>query len=271
MSLGWLAETTVLPQEQRDISGVSKKTFVELRAELIRRQQGGADQKKQPASDKTVTELLKKNKGVTERSSADEEATARAADVESHLRVKALQYKQLAEEGAREATDGGEDEQLVDFEAKRLDRPHAAPSRPKPVISLFAEDHETARTDGGLKPLPAAGGATGKKRVWDGEEEEEAIRRAERRRVIEAIAVETKQARAAAREAKAALHEKKIRRVAIIRERRRQRELDSAAAAAAAAAATPRGAIKKGVIVNPGPQVAAKIPSKSVKFDGKMS
>eukprot|EP01062_Namystynia_karyoxenos_P015423 TRINITY_DN15592_c0_g1_i1.p1 TRINITY_DN15592_c0_g1~~TRINITY_DN15592_c0_g1_i1.p1 ORF type:complete len:268 (+),score=75.53 TRINITY_DN15592_c0_g1_i1:90-893(+) len=224
MSLGWLAESTILPRRSQIIEGVSRHTMVQMRAELSRHLlQGPASAASGTAaagaagSSKGLAELLR-NPGIDRRMRRDLEEVAESQDVEGRLKEKAALYEKLrrAAAGLGDVPATAGSDALVDFEQKA------------------AEDSLYERARGPLRRnamRAAGGGANRRRRVWDPDDDAESDEeraaeegRQERQRALRAVLEETARAKLQVQELRDQRRRALKRRMDLVHERRRQRE-----------------------------------------------
>ena len=128
-SLGWLAESSVLPRKPKQIDEVGKASMVDLRAavyateeKLKRPEELKAEERRRRSDLRTAGPLgVARNSGVAERSAADDKYEREEGQrIKDALARKAALYDQMARGEADVATrsDG-----LVDFELKHLSEP----------------------------------------------------------------------------------------------------------------------------------------------------
>ena len=84
MSLGWCAESGLLPKKRRYINGISSVTMVGLRAQMSKAQQNRNQQHLKTTKGTVGSSINKviKNKGVEERNSRDAEELRKSTDVQ---------------------------------------------------------------------------------------------------------------------------------------------------------------------------------------------
>eukprot|EP00667_Euglena_gracilis_P022437 EG_transcript_24964 len=205
MSLGWCAESGILPRKRRYIHGISSATMVGLRAQMAKAQQNRTQQALKTSKGtvgKGIQQVLK-NKGVEARDAQDAEEQRRSTDINGRLTTKASLYDRLTREGAEAGEEG-----LVDFEQKAMDE--EARGGPWPRLA-----------DAGAEEYDAAGK---RRRAWEitlVEEQLEEERRARVRRLLAEVCDETSRARERVLHLREQKRRKELRRLAMLKERRR--------------------------------------------------
>ena len=129
-SLGWITESTILPRKAHEIENVGQASIVDLKAALYASEEQVRTMQEDPAARaaeqrrreqlRSADALGAKNRGVAERSAADERREQEAEERrEEAMRRKADMYEQMmrGEDVGDERVSAGA---LVDFELKQL-------------------------------------------------------------------------------------------------------------------------------------------------------
>jgi len=118
-SLGWIAESSVLPKKRKEIEGIGTSSLIDLKTIVYTKEGENVFSKHPhalPASKRLKTSL--KNKGVDDRSRRDLEEEQAEQDVDTHLKLKTEIYEKIA----RGDFDGDNEKYLVDFELKSFEQ-----------------------------------------------------------------------------------------------------------------------------------------------------